>query len=98
MKLKRPVKQLQEAMRHMKSGSSSIIGDSEAEVCFCDAEKNKKARKQYQKQEMEEKKRERKFERLLRKERKHKIVKKRKERISKKQDHCVRDVKMNCFR
>jgi len=94
LKLKRPV--IMEQKTKVKSGSSlSVLPDKE--VCFCNAEKNKEARKQQIREEREEKKREKKFERLLRKERKRKKVQQKNIRKFRKDDHCKTDVKMNCF-
>ena len=98
LKLKRPVMMEQKPKMHVKSGSSLPVMEPEAEVCFCNAEKNKEARKQQQREEREEKRREKKLERLFRKERKHKKLKQKMRRKSSKNDHCKSDIKMNCFR
>ena len=88
----------QKPKMHVKSGSSLPVMEPEAEVCFCNAEKNKEARKQQQREEREEKRREKKLERLLRMERKRKKVQQKNVRKFRKNDHCKTDVKMNCFR
>jgi hypothetical protein len=98
LKLKGPVMMEQKPKMHVKSGSSLPVMEPEAEVCFCNAEKNKEARKQQQREEREEKRREKKLEMLFRKERKHKKLKQKMRRKSSKNDHCKSDIKMNCFR
>jgi len=95
LKLKRPVAMQKPPVK--KIGPSSLSTEEPGiGVCFCNAEKNREARKLQQQVEMSERRRERKFERMLRRERKRKIEEK-KERKIKKNGHCKTDVMMNCF-
>merc|ERR1712098_358096 len=97
-KIKRPVMmQKPPRKKNMQFGSSLFKNNPGVGVCFCNSKKNKRARRLHLKVEMLERRRERKFERMIRKERRRKLMEKKKTMKMKKNGHCKTDVKMNCF-
>jgi len=98
LKIKRPVMmQKPPRKKNMQFGSSIFKNNPGVGVCFCNSKKNKTARRLHLKVEMLERRRERKFERMIRKERRRKLMEKKKSMKMKKNGHCKTDVKMNCF-
>merc|ERR1719260_654836 len=89
LKLKRPVMmEKPPARKSIQFGASPPVMKREVGVCLCNDENNKKARKLQLREQRIEERRERKFERMLRMERKRKQVEKEEAKKMKNNDHC----------